>query len=90
MVNESIRYLSFSKWSTRVEIDDSKIIANSDRILWIFDRFEKEAYVYCVMEDRTQNTLLDLVKENLFTINDDFGHDETLNTLIYSYLFASY
>ena len=49
----------------RVEIDESKIIVNSDRILWMFrmiDRLDKEAHVYCVMEDRTQNTIWDLRK----------------------------
>ena len=77
----------------RIEKDESKIIANSGRILWMFgmiNRYDNEAHVYCVMEDRTQNTLLGLVKRNVYTINEHLEDGETFNSRIYSDSFVSY
>ena len=69
-----------------IEIDESKIIGNSEKIIWMFgmiDRFNKEARIYCTMEDRTQETLLNYVKNNVYTINDNLDDDSTFNTRIY-------
>ena len=41
----------------RVEIDESEIIGNQNKILWMFgmiDRADKEARVFCVMNNRTK------------------------------------
>jgi len=81
------------KGVARIEIDKSKIIGNSEKIIWMFgmiDRFDKEAPIYCKMEDRTQETLLNYVKNNVYTINDNLDDDSTLNTRIYSDCFSSY
>ena len=54
-----------------IEIEESKIIGNSDKNIWIFwmiDCFYKEARIYLVMEDKT---LFSLVKNNVYTINDN-------------------
>ena len=47
------------KGVSHIEIHESKLIGNSDKIIWMFgmiDRFDKEAQIYCVMEDRNQET----------------------------------
>ena len=56
----------------------------------MIERFDKDKYIYCVMENRAKDTLLDLIKANLFTINDDFEQDRKFNTLIFSDVFAIY
>ena len=56
--------------TSRIEIDESKIIGNANTVIWIFgliDRVDKQARVYCVMNDRTKNTLLNIVKNNIYT-----------------------
>ena len=56
----------------------------------LIDRLDKEAHVFCVMVDRSQDTLLGLVKKNVVTVGDDLDYAYTLDTRIYSDLFASY
>ena len=76
-----------------IEIDGSKIIGNSEKIIWMLgmiDRVDKEAQIYCVMEDPTQETLLNLVKNNVYMINDNLDDDNTFNKRIYSDSLASY
>ena len=70
---------------SRIEIDESKIIGNANTVIWMFgliDRVDKEARVYCVMDDRTRDTLLNLVKNNVYTT--DPNNDEDFKTRIYS------
>ena len=54
----------------------------------MIDRTDKEALVYCVMDNRTQENLLDLVKRNVYTINDNLNEYDTFNTSIYSDYFT--
>ena len=42
------------------------------------------------MEDRTQESLINYVKNNVYTINDNLDDDNTFNKRIYSDSFASY
>ena len=52
----------------RVEIDESEIIGNQNKILWMFgmiDRADKEARVFCIMNNRTKENLLPIIKENI-------------------------
>ena len=52
------------------EIDESEIIGNNEVIYWMFgmiDRVNKECRVYCVLNDRTANNLMKLIKENIAT-----------------------
>ena len=77
----------------RVEIDESKIIGNYAKTIWMFgmiDRADKEARVYCVLDDRTQENLISYVRNNIYTVNDDLDREHSLNTRIYSDCFASY
>ena len=53
-----------------VELDESKIIWNSQKILWmlgIIERLTKEARVFTVMTNRTVHNLLNIVKQNVIT-----------------------
>ena len=73
--------------------EESKIIGNSDKIIWMFGKIDwvvKEARIYCDKEDRTQETLLNLVKNNAYAINDNLDDENTFNTWIYSYCLANY
>ena len=74
---------------SRIEIDESKIIGNSNNIIWIFgiiDRSNKDASIFCVISDRTKEKLLLIIWDNVYT-NDE--EDES-RTRIYSDYFASY
>ena len=89
---------SSEKGVPRIKIDESKIIGNNDNIIWMFgmiDRYDKGERVYCVMNNRTQNNLLKLVCDNVYTVNNSFDENNdnihsAFNTRIYSDSFASY
>ena len=78
------------------EIDESEIIGNNEVIYWMFgiiDRISKESRVFCVLNDRTSNNLMKIIKDNIVTNeNQDMDLDEEYldNTRIYSDCFASY
>ena len=78
------------------EIDESEIIGNQNVIYWMFgiiDRGTKEARVFCVLNDRTKENLLPLVKNNIITdeINNVvMPEDENVQTRIYSDCFRTY
>ena len=78
------------------EIDESEIIGNQNVIYWMFgiiDRGTKEARVFCVLNNRTKENLLPLVKNNIITDennNEEMSEDETVQTRIYSDCFSSY
>ena len=86
----------------RVEIDESEIIGNQNKILWMFgmiDRADKEARVFCVMNNRTKENLLPIIKENIYTYDENEENedsDENINldigykTRIYSDCFSVY
>ena len=78
------------------EIDESEIIGNSEVIYWMFgmiDRISKESRVFCVLNDRTSNNLMRIIKENISTnenIDMDLEDEYLENTRIYSDCFSSY
>ena len=84
------------KWYPVFEIDESELIGNNDVIYWMFgiiDRITKESRVFCVLNDRTANNLMKIIKDNIGTNeNQDIDLDEEYleNTRIYSDCFASY
>ena len=50
------------------EIDESEIIGNQNVIYWMFgiiERSTKEARVFCVLNNRTKENLLPLIKSNI-------------------------
>ena len=57
----------------------------------IIDRISKESRVFCVLNNRTANNLMPIIKDNIIT-NDNVDLDEEFleNTRIYSDCFASY
>ena len=64
----------------RIEIDESKAIGNENFVIWMFlliDRADKQARVYCVMNDRTRDRLLDIVKKNVYTNNNNIDDMKT-------------
>ena len=60
----------------------------------IIDRSDKDARIFCIMNDRTAANLLQIIKKNIYIINDDIDDDNnnnySLKTRIYSNSFASY
>ena len=57
----------------RVEIDESEIIGNQNKILWMFgmiDRADKETRVFRVMSNSTKENLLPIIKVNIYTYNE--------------------
>ena len=78
------------------EIDESEIIGNNEIIYWMFGmivRITKDCRVYCVLNDRTANNLMKIIKDNIATNkNEDMNLDEEYaeNTRIYSDCFAAY
>ena len=43
----------------------------------LIDRADKQARVYCVMNDRTRDRLLDIVKKNVYTNNNNIDDMKT-------------
>ena len=77
------------------EIDESEIIGNNEVIFWMFgiiDRISKEIRVFCVLNDRTSNNLMKIIKDNSTKENLDNYLDEQYldNVRIYLDYFASY
>ena len=78
------------------EIDESEIIGNSEVIYWMFgiiDRISKESRVFCVLNNRSSDNLLKLIKDNIATLenqNMDLEEEYLENARIYSDCFASY
>ena len=80
----------------RLEIDESKIIGNFNKVYYMFgmiDRVNKNARVYYVLDNRTKESLLPLIKNNIYTIDDirvnhykslQEIHDNCFSTRIYS------
>ena len=78
------------------EIDESEIIGNSEVIYWMFgiiDRISKESRVFCVLNNRSSDNLLKLIKDNIAmheNQNIDLEEEYLENARIYSDSFASY
>ena len=54
-----------------VEIDETSIIGNANSVIWpfgIIDRSNKDACIFCVLNDRRKETRLPLIKNNVNTI----------------------
>ena len=81
-----------------IEIDESKIINYDGDIRWMFGLVNRGNYdirIFFVNNNRTRNTLLPLVKKNVYTyynsvINNQEENDELRATRIYSDCFLSY
>ena len=82
-----------------VEIEESEMIGNSQKIFWIFgiiDRTTKEARLFSVLNNRTKECLLPLLNNNVAingeaNLNLNMENEQYLiNTRVYSDMFASY
>ena len=81
------------------EIDESEIIGNQNVIYWMFEIIErstKEARVFCVLNNRTKENLLPIVKNNIVKDdrynNDDeeISEEDNVQTRVYSDCFRCY
>ena len=95
-INTSLSYSS-------VEIDESKIISSNNEIYWMFgivDRQTKEARIRCVLNNRTKQKLLPIVKNYIYSnvdydnmdLDDEDISNEQISTAthIFSDCFRSY
>ena len=79
-----------------IEIDESKIIGNNEDVFWIFgmiSRETKDARIFCVMNNRTTNNLLPIVKNNvLASLNEEESvpQENSVKTRIYSDCYSAY
>lgn len=112
LLREKLRKELHRKWNTDpigivigpkgyacVEIDESEMIGNSQKIFWIFgiiDRTTKEARLFSVLNNRTKECLLPLLNNNVAingeaNLNLNMENEQYLiNTRVYSDMFASY
>ncbi len=75
-----------------VEIDETSIIGNANDVIWAFgiiDRSNKNARVFCVLNDRRKVTLLPLIKKNVNTIAP-INENKEFTTRVFSDCFSSY
>lgn len=75
-----------------VEIDESKIISSGNEIFRIFgliDRQTKDAQIRGVLNNRTKERLLPIVKEYINTYVDDEEEQHSIRTRVFSDFFSS-
>ena len=75
----------------RVEIDETELIGNSEKILWLFgiiDRGTKDARIFSVMDNCSKENLLPIVGKNVHTVNNSI--DGIYFRRVYSDCFSAY
>ena len=80
------------------EIDESKIVNYKNETRWMFgiyDRDTKEVRIFYVDNNRTKESLIPIIKNNIFSnynnlLNNSEPNDEIFSTRIYSECFQSY
>ena len=76
------------------EMNESKIIGNNNIIYWMFgiiDRISKEARIFCVLNNRTADNLMRIIKNDIDTTNNiNLEDDYNEIHLIYSDSFTAY
>ena len=68
-----------------VEIDESKIVSYNGEVRWMFglyDRGSKEIRIFFVDNNRTKETLLPLIKDNVYTYYDHIRNNTDINPKI--------
>ena len=80
----------------RFEIDESKLIDNNEKVLYMFgiiDGNDKKCRVFCVLDNRYRETLLPVIKDNVETVmdiknneynSDEDSHNYCMSTRVYS------
>ena len=61
-----------------IEIDESEIIGNQNNKIWMFgliDRADKEARVFCALNNRTKENLLLIIERKVLTNDTDNTFD---------------
>ena len=56
----------------KVEIDETELICNSEKVLWLFgiiDRATKDTRVFSIMTNRRKENLIPIIEPNVYTIN---------------------
>ncbi len=54
----------------KIEIDESEVIENSQKIIWMFgivDRSNKNARVFSVLDNRRKGNLFPIIVKNVYT-----------------------
>ena len=75
-----------------VQFDESKIVANQNITFWMFgiiDRRYKACHIFCVKDNRTKESLLPLLKENVITNDDIIINNYNSNIQIHKYCFST-
>ena len=76
----------------RLEIDESKILGNINKIYWMFgiiDRASGDCRVFCVLDNRAKESLLPLVIQNVATIDDIKGNNYNSNEELHKYCLST-
>ena len=76
-----------------VEIGESIIISSGNEIFWMFgliDRHTKDARIRCILNNRTKERLLPIVKEYINTYVDVEEEQYSIRTRVFSDSFSSY
>ena len=77
---------------SRVEIDETELIGNSEKVLWIFgiiDRSNKEARVFSFMDNRTKEHIIPIILKNVITQKENINRLD-LRTRAFSDCFYIY
>ena len=76
------------------EIDESKIINYNNETRWMFgiyDRGSKDIRIFYVDNNRTQETLMPIIKNNIYTVYDSINNNEDPNDELYpTRIFSDY
>lgn len=72
MVNQSITYRIFYEFLPIIEIDESKLIGNSNKVYYIFGVVysHKNARLFYILNNKNKETLIPLIQKNVYTVND--------------------
>ena len=70
MANYSFGIEPASEGVVRIEIDESKIIGNNNIVYYMFGMIDSYTHVYCVLDNRTKESLLPIIKKDIFTCED--------------------
>ena len=97
---EPLCYINNDGDIPRCEIDESKLVGNQDKVYWMFgiiERKTKDCRIFTVLDNRTRESLVPIVVNNVYTADDlsEYDNNEdihlySLSTRAYSDCWAAY